>query len=203
MIKLAMFVEGLDVPEEVIGLNSEKIERAAYRAINSTADRARKLSADEIRRRVNFPASYLNPQERRLYVSNKAGPGDLEAMILGRHRPTSLARFVTRGAPGKTGVDVEVTPGKSDEMKRAFIMKLKAGSGGIDTANNFGLAVRVKAGQRPDKAYKPVRVSENLYLLYGPSIDQVFRNIRSEVTPDADKYLQTEFERLIAFEMRS
>lgn len=202
MINLALFVEGLDVPENVIGLNSEQIERAAYRAINTTADRARTLSAKEIQRQVNFPTSYLNPSEGRLTVANKAGPGDLQAMLLGRHRPTSLARFVTRGIPGKTGVDVSVKPGKSDEMKRAFIMKLKAGAGGIDTANNLGLAVRVERGKKPDKAYKPVRVSDGLYLLYGPSVDQVFRTVRADITPEADRILAAEFSRLIELEMK-
>jgi hypothetical protein len=202
MINLALFVEGLEVPEEVIGLNAEKIERAAYRAINLTATRARTMAADEIRRQVNFPTSYLNPAEGRLTVANTAGPGDLQAMILGRHRPTSLARFVTRGTPGKTGVDVTVKPGKSDEMKRAFIMKLKSGTGGIDTASNLGLAIRVERGTRPTKAWKPVRVSDGLYLLYGPSVDQVFQSVRTDITPEADRILATEFERLIALEQK-
>ena len=202
MLNLTMAVEGLDLPAEAIGLNAEQIERAAYRAINTTAERARKMSADEIRRQVNFPAAYLYPSAGRLTVPFKAGPGDLQASIVGRQRPTSLARFVTRGVVGKQGVDVAVRPGKSKEMKRAFLMKLKSGAGSLDTASNLGLAVRVESGKRPDKAWKPVRVSDTLYLLYGPSVDQVFKSVRGDVTPEAGKILQTEFERLLAYEMR-
>ena len=196
MLQLALFVEGLDVPEEVLGLNSADIERAAYRAINYTADRARTDSANEIRKQVNFPASYLNPAQGRLKVTQKAGPGSLEAIITGRHRATSLARFVTSGTPGKMGVDVAVKPGRTQRMENAFIMTLRSGTN-IDTTRNLGLAVRVERGQKPDRAYKPVRISDGLYLLYGPSVDQVFKTVREDVSPKAEERLQTEFLRLI------
>ena len=199
-LKLAMFVEGLDLPEDAIGLDNEKIERAAYRAINFTADRTRTDSADLIRKQVNFPASYLNPSQGRLKVASKAGPGDLQAMIIGRHRATSLARFVTSGTPGKMGVTVAVKPGKTEEMAKAFIMTLRAGTN-IDTAQNLGLAIRVERGKTPDKAYKPVRIADGLFLLYGPSVDQVFRTVREDVSPDAEKTLEKEFNRLIGLEL--
>lgn len=200
-LKLAMFVEGLDLPEETLGLDNEKIERAAYRAINFTADRARTDSADEIRKQVNFPASYLNPSQGRLTVTHKAGPGDLQAMITGRHRATSLARFVTSGTPGKMGVNVAVHRGQTKEMKNAFLMTLRSGTN-IDTNRNLGLAVRVEKGQTPDRAYKPVRIADGLFLLYGPSVDQVFRTVREVVSPDAEKTLQAEFNRLLGVELR-
>jgi hypothetical protein len=200
MLKLALFVEGLEVPEEVIGLNADQIERAAYRAINETADSVRTRSADLIRKQVNFPASYLMPSQKRLVVANKAGPGDLQASIIGRHRGTSLARFVTQGTPGKMGVNVAVKPGKSVEMKNAFLMSLRSG-GGMDTAKNLGLAVRVPRGTKPDRAYKPVRVSEGLYLLYGPSVDQVFKTVREDVTDEAEDKLERAFDRLIRLEL--
>lgn len=202
MLKLALFVEGSFDVEELTGLDKAKIERAAYRAINYTADRARKLAADEIRKEINFPASYLAPSNRRLSITRTAGPNFLESVITGRQRATSLARFVTSGKPGKTGVNAAVKPGRITEIKRGFLMRLRSGSD-IETSNNMGLAVRTN-GQAPSKAYKPVRINDSLYLLYGPSVDQVFRNIREQqVMPEAGKILEREFQRLLDLERKS
>lgn len=203
MLQLALFVEGILEPEELIGLDPTKIERAAYRAINYTAGRARKNSDEEIRKQVNFPASYLQPNAGRLVVKNQAGPGSLEATILARHRATSLARFVTSDKEvGKMGLNVAVKPGKTEELKRGFLMKLKSGNAEIDTKNNLGLAVRLDKGETPDKAYKPVRISDGLFLLYGPSVNQVFKSVRGDVSPQAEADLEREFMRLIEFERR-
>lgn len=196
MMEYALFVEGLD---DLVNL-SEKLDpqivRAAYRAINSTADRARTASAEEIRRQVNFPANYLKPRAGRLSVTKRASSNSLEAVITGRRRPTSLARFITRGTPGKKGATVAVKPGRAIEMPNAFIMKLRSGNN-VDTKNNLGLAVRTKKGERPKGAYKPVRIADGLWLLYGPSIDQVFKTVRGDVTPEAERRLGQEFARLL------
>lgn len=203
MLQLALFVENLLEPEELIGLTPEKIDRSAYRAINYTADRARKNSDNEIRNQINFPASYLAPSAGRLFVKDKAGPGNLNATILARHRATSLARFVTSDKDiGKMGLTVSVQRGKRSELERAFLMKLKSGNEDIDTKNNLGLAVRLEKGQTPDKAYKPVRISDGLFLLYGPSVNQVFKTVRGDVSPQAEQDLEREFMRLIEFERR-
>lgn len=201
MIKLALFVEGSFDVEELTGLDTDKIERAAYRAINYTADKSRKFGADAIRQEVNFPASYLTPKGGRLTVTRTAGPGYLESIITGRQRATSLARFVTGGSVGKPGVKVNVKPGRVEELKRGFLMKLKSGTN-FDTSNNMGLAVRTN-GQKPQSAYKPVRINDRLWLLYGPSVDQVFRGVReSKVMPQAEIVLEREFLRLIEWERK-
>jgi hypothetical protein len=182
-------VEGLtDVDYEK---DKERIDTAAVRAVNATADRARSRSATEMKRRINFPASYLQGSGDRLTVTKRATRGDQEAVITGRSRATSLARF---GAKKEgSGVRVEVGKGRSTLIKNSFLMPLKSGA---EAAGNLGLAVRTKAGQRPHKAYKPVKISERLWLLYGPSVDQVFKQVRDEVTPDAINYFELEFNRL-------
>lgn len=196
MLEYALFVEGLS---DLVDLNKQldpRITQAAYRAINGTADRARTDSAEEIRRQLNFPASYLKPSSGRLTVTQRANSNSLEAIITGRRRATSLARFVTNGAAGKTGVTVSVKKGRSIELPKAFLMALRSGSD-IDTKNNLGLAIRTKKGTRPDAAYKPVRVADGLWLLYGPSVDQAFKSVRKDVTPDAERFLESEFSRLL------
>ena len=194
MIQYAVFAEGLD--DLTVADIKPAIEQAAFRAINATADRARARSADQIRDMVNFPAAYLKPAGKRLIVSRRAGPGSLEAIITGRNRPTSLARFVVGGVAGKKGATVAITKGKTVELPNAFIMEVRAGAG-IDTTGNLGLAIRTKRGVRPDKAYKPVRVSDGLWLLYGPSVSQAFRFAREREMPDAVRFLEAEFNRLL------
>lgn len=165
----------------------ENIRRAAMRAVNKTADRARAASAREMRNQVNFPARYLS-SEGRLQVTRKASLTSLEAVVTGRQAPTSLARFV-QGTPKRgQGVRVEVKPGAARYMKRAFLMKLKN--------NNVGLAMRTTGGP-PSGAYKPKKITDNLWLVYGPSIDQVFRTVAEDVSEPMADYLEGEFSRLL------
>lgn len=192
----AIFVEGLEDLRDLENL-TPAIEKAARLAINSTANRARTAAADQILREINFPARYLSPAQGRLKVTQYASTRKMEAVITGRRRATSLARFVTSGQPGKTGVTVSMKKGQTKAMPRAFLMKLKSGAAGVETKNNLGLAVRTARGQRPVRAYKPVKVSDNLWLLYGVSTDQAFRIAREKIAPEAAAHLAAEFDRLL------
>jgi hypothetical protein len=187
--RYAIAVEGLAALTAIEGLD-DQILRNAARAINSTADRGRTMSARAMLTQVNFPASYLNPGEGRLVVTNRAAGLKLNATIRGRDQPTSLARFVSgsKRPLAKGGLTIEVKPGHARFMKRAFIMPLKNG--------NKGLAMRT-AGPAPDRAYKPRRIAPGLYLLYGPSVDQVFSSVRGQVSPDLLQFLEDEFSRLM------
>lgn len=189
------FVEGL---EDLGALDDLKpqILRAAYMAVNRTLDHTRALSAREIRKQVNFPASYLQGADSRLRVSQRASASRLEGVITGRQRATSLARFVVGGA-SKSGVNVRVKPTSTVHMRRAFLMRLRAGNANLDTKSNLGLAVRTKDGRKPKAAYLPVQVGKNLWLLDGPSVDQVFRTVREDVSRDTEEFLQNEFNRLL------
>lgn len=148
------------------------VETALVRAINRTTDRLRTKVARRTREQVAFPASYLSPAAKRLWVSQRAKAGAVEAVLQGQSRPTSLARFATskfvpRNArkPGKPvpPVQVMVAPGQRKTIKRGFLIKLKN--------DNIGLAVRTQGGAPPG-AWKPKEIAKNLWLLYGPSVDQ-------------------------------
>ena len=73
-------------------------------------------------------------------------------------------------------------------MGRAFVMELRGG--------NRGLAIRTD-GSKPRGAYKPKPIGKNLFLLYGPSVDQVFRTVSEDVAPDVADELEVEFNRLL------
>lgn len=170
--------------------------RAAQQAINKTVERARATAAREMRAQVNFPAQYLSGTNGRLSITKRADAMDLEAIVTGRHRPTSLARFAVVARRGPTpGARVAVNPGLARHMPRAFFVNLR--SGNTDTKNNLGLAIRLEEGMRPSRAFKPKEVSPGLFLLYGPSIDQVFDDVAVEISPAMADFLGDEFLRLL------
>lgn len=189
----AVAVEGL------LGLDAldklpDNIIKAARLAVNATVRRAQKASAKSMERQVNFPRGYLAGKGGRLTISKFASGSDLEGRITGRDRPTSLARFITgpvrlpgTGAPRGGGVTVEVKPGVARRMPTAFAIKLRNG--------NIGLATRTRDGRRPSMGAK--MISPGLYLLFGPSVDQVFVDTRRQVVPDLEDYMAQEFERLV------
>ncbi|MBB5985930.1 hypothetical protein [Sphingobium lignivorans] len=173
------------------------IKTAARRAVNRTADRARTDAARRMLQQVKLPPSYLQPSQGRLTVSKRASGDDMEAIVTGRQRPTSLARFARGNAPSKTGVSVEVAPGFARFMRRAFLIRLRAGSADLDTKSNLGLAIRLKPGERIESKRQMIRMKGNLYLLYGPSVDQLFNTIREDIAPDTQDFLSAEFLRLV------
>lgn len=202
MSAYAVFVEGLtDLPEFGKGLD-DSIKLWATQAINKTADSGRAESARRIRHQVNFPVSYLDPNGKRLFVSKRAQRSDLEAKITARTRATSLARFVSGTAEvHRAGVRVEVAPGRARFLKRAFLVRLPAGSASIDTKSNLGLAVRLRPGEILRNKTDSRRLDKGLYLLYGPSIDQVFRardgtGVADEIAPELLDNMTDEFLRL-------
>lgn len=191
-----------DLPD--LGKAPEKIVRFATMAINKTVDRARVRSAERVRQQVDFPANYLRGADARLYVKKRATGNDLEGVISGRHRPTSLARFVRDNNPAAArkqgGLTIQVKPGEARFMKGAFLVKLRAGAAKTDTKYNLGVAIRLKPGQRPRNSRAAVQLDRNLWLLYGPSVNQVFQTVREDVAPETLDYLVAEFMRLLDVE---
>lgn len=176
----------------------EGVELALVRALNTAATRSRTMAAREARKQVNFPASYVSPSAKRLWVRTRARRGQYTTTIEGRGEPTSLARFTKQKAlPGgvrhKGGkINVSVKPGTRKAISRAFIMRLKSG--------NEGLAVRTSGGP-PKGAYRPKSIGKNLWLLYGPSVDQALSSVQNEkgvfedITPETLEILEEEFNR--------
>lgn len=202
MEAFAVVVEGLETVRD-FGKTKDRIAAAAAQAINRTARDKRVRVARLIQAQVNLPARYVSPAQGRLSVSRQASPGKLEAAITARGRPTSLARFV-QGSPGfnKAGLNLEVRPGQASYMRRAFLIKLNSGSGQTDTQFNAGLAIRLKPGERIENKVRQVQLSKNLYLLYGPSVQQVFLDnqgtgVAEDIAGETLVQLEREFLRLL------
>lgn len=188
-------VEGLSETIASIDEMPASVLRFARMAINTTTRKSRTLASRRIRDQVGFSATYLADGNGRLSITKSATENDLEARIRGRFRPTSLARFVSSSS--SRGVRVRVKPGSSQLMKRAFLMRLRAGNAAIDTKSNQGLAIRLQPGERIANKRQMIQVSGNLYLLYGPSVDQVFSSIAEEIAPETSDMLEAEFLRLL------
>ena len=202
--RIGMTITGLDNLDRIKKLKKD-IPLAAVRTLNRVTERARTVGAKRIREEVAFPASYLNPAQKKLYVAKKANKGSLEAVIRASDRATSLSRFVSSGSEGKMGVTVQVSPGKSRQMRKAFLMKLRSGASSINTKHNLGLAIRLRNGEtvRNKKSFK--RIKGNLYLLYGPSVDQVFigkdrSGVAARMEPEILDSLQQEFFRVLGID---
>lgn len=194
-------INGLENLNAVKDLKRD-IPLAAVRALNTVTTKARTLAARRIREEVAFPPAYLNPSAKKLYVASKAQKTRLESIIRASDRPTSLARFVVGEAGKRGGVTVQVSPGRTRTMRKAFLYKLKSGSADINTKSNKGLAIRLRPGEaiRNKKSFK--RLKGNLYLLYGPSVDQVFigadrTGVAARMEPEILDSLQQEFFRVL------
>lgn len=185
-------------------ISPEMVQLSIRNALNKAAHRGRVLAAEEIRKEVNFKSGYLDPSQGRLYV-DPARPGfrdNLTAVLNGKDRPTSLARFIVggtdqRNAQGRTpGFSVNVKTGKTVNAGRAFLIHLKNG--------NKGLAIRLKPGETINSRNIMVDVKgrfNGLHLLYGPSVNQILGQIlRSEkelIQPEVMATFEEEFSRLI------
>lgn len=171
---------------------------SARLAINSVTGRqAVPRLRKAMREEVAFPSGYLEGD--RFGQTKKATDNDLSATVTARFRPTSLARFSNdsfEGARRTGGVRVKVNAtGGAKRIKGGFFVKLRRG-GDMQDGFNVGLAVRLKPGQTlrgRKKGGAGVQLAPNLYLLYGPSVDQVFREVSVAESPQIADNLQKEF----------
>lgn len=154
-----------------------------------------KLFRSSIDEQINYPSGYLSPSANRLYLKRRALNERLEIIIAGRDRPTSLARFLMSWSR-QTGAKIKVKrSGRLSVIGRAFPVRLRAGATLTNDNFNVGLALRVDPGQgvRGKIAQATAKLSENVYLLYGPSVGQVFNDVAAEDAPAFIEMVSTEF----------
>lgn len=182
------------------GFSGEQVARVQYRAINRVAEKATTRSRREIVSQVALTDAYVRD---RMSLS-KATESHPVAIISARQRATKLATYgakqITasakrakgdprRGiAPGRkqAGISVQVGRGAGrKKMAGAFFLPLRAGQ----EAGGNGMGVFVRTGDAIDH-------------LYGPSVDQVFRSVIKDITPDVTAELETEMTRLAVLEVK-
>lgn len=189
---------GLDKVGKFFETAPDASETAARMAVNDIASRSgMKLIKGQMLDEIAFPAGYLTGD--RLSVTKRATNKSLEAVITGRKRATSLARFVT-GSLGvgarNQQVTVRVKRGRTEVMRNAFLVRLKQGASLNEDNYNIGLAVRLSPGEslgNKKTTHKSWLVPGRVALLYGPSVDQVFRSVADDVAPQIGDMLEAEF----------
>lgn len=180
--------EALTDLEDYIGAFPEATKTAARIALNDVAEGEglavyRKAIMDQI----DYQDGYLTSD--RLGVTNKATDSNLAVTISGRQRATSLARFAqgqTVQSTRRKGVRVRVKRGGAAQlMERAWLVRLNRGSSQSRDNFNIGLAIRLEPGERlrNKREVRSVQLDQNVYLLYGPSVDQIFRDVAVTDTP--------------------
>lgn len=183
-------------------------DKASDLAVSEAGRFAFRESSKDIREQANFSASYLGGEAsggNRLRIQRGTRGGRAFVRILGRDRPTSLARFA-QGAPqfgaagrGK-GARVQVKPGQFRTLKSAFYVKLRRGKTVTEDNFNVGLAIRLKKGATLSQKRKLgvdglPEIFPNVFLLYGPSVAQVFNTVSRDVQERVGRKLETEFVR--------
>ena len=192
-------VSGLAQISNYMALAPRSARTAARLALNTTADRKAVIGLRAaMEEQVAFPKGYLN-DPRRFGVTQRATDGNLEAVVTARSRPTSLARFASNAAiignrRAASTLTVRVNPGRRRALSQAFLIRLRAGQGPVQDGNfNLGLAVRLRKGEVISNKVRMVPFGGGLYLLYGPSVDQVFRGVASESGPEIADFFAQEF----------
>lgn len=180
----------------------EKIRESARIALNDVlkSGKGRGEYIKAMKGDINFPEGYID--EDRFGVTQFATNDKLEVVLTARQRPVSLARFATGAkTPGQSGVTVGVKRGRSSFLEKSWIVRLRQGNLLTEDNFNLGLAVRIKPGQvirRKRDTTSMVRLSGNVFLLYGPSIDQVFRTTADKATPQVIDFILKEYNRQAA-----
>jgi hypothetical protein len=189
---------GLDEMIARVGRMGANTDVAARIAVNDSARFAVREGSKQILDEINYPRSYLRGKNGRLGVSKFASNGDLEAVVKGRDRPTSLARFA-QGAirfGRRNAIRVKVAAGGAARtLQHSFFMKLRRGDSFDGENANIGLAVRVPKGQSLRNSRGAQDLGNGLFLLYGPSVDQAFQGVAADIIDDVSDNLETEFVR--------
>jgi hypothetical protein len=184
--------------EDYVGAFPEASKEAAKIALNDVAEgEGLAVYRKAINEQIDYPDGYLTTD--RLGVTSKATLSRLAVTITGRQRATSLARFAqgqTVQSTRRKGVRVKVKRGGGGGlMERAWLVRLNRGSSASRDNYNLGLAIRLEPGERlrNKREVRSVQLDQNVYLLYGPSVDQVFRDVALTDTPPVLEKVGDEF----------
>lgn len=178
--------------QKVVDKSKKPINVALARAVNLGATKGRTIASKEIRKDIRFQAAYVN---ERLKVTKRASFNSPDAVIRGRDRNTQLIRFATtrsinklKNRKGKTKAQiarlrpsVKVRKGGALRKPKYFWVPLKN--------NNEGLAYRTEGKFSTGK--------DKFEVVYGPSVEQAFKQEIPDIEPQILAIVDKEFDRQI------
>ena len=172
----------------------EVAAEAAKLAVGDAAEWGRNLSKREMVSAVNLPADAL--AGRRFRISQRPTTANPEAVISADNNPLGLSRFVvSQKARGAAHPKVRILVGgatksfSDPDIKGSYSFLIPTPGG----ADGVGLALRTKAPLRNSRAAR--KIGRDLYLLSGPSVNQMFGQLMPTIVPRVEAKLQTEFAR--------
>lgn len=172
----------------------EVAAEAAKLAVGDAAEWGRNLSKREMASAVNLPADAL--AGRRFRISQRPTTANPEAVISADNNPLGLSRFVvSQKARGAAHPKVRILVGgatksfSDPDIKGSYSFLIPTPGG----ADGVGLALRTKEPLRNSQAAR--KIGRDLYLLSGPSVNQMFGQLMPTIVPRVEAKLQTEFAR--------
>ncbi len=174
--------------EDAIRRQPEIARKAAQFAVNDAIEWSRVHIKAGILKQVDVPADSIPPA--RFGITRRAKPGALEATLSASNQGLGLIRFVTspRVARAKSPT-VRIKPGGAEvKLDRAFLIPTPKAPG------SFALAVRAPGGLSKSRAARRIPGSD-VYILSGPSPNQLLANIAPTLLPEIELRLQREYAR--------
>ena len=174
--------------EEAIRRQPEMAKQAAKFAVNDTIEWAKTRIKTGIEQQVAVPKDSITPA--RFGITRRATSQELEARLSASNQGLGLIRFVTsqRIARAKAPT-VRVKPGGAAvKLERAFLIPTPKAPG------SFALAVRAPGGLAKSRAARRIPGSD-VYILSGPSPNQLLANIAPALLPTIQTRLQQEYAR--------
>jgi hypothetical protein len=162
--------------------------KAMFRALNKTANKARTIGSQEIRKQVNLSAAKVKeklkcPSDGFAY---KANSGSLVSRVSAESRGLRMDNFLVSLFPYRSGrptdpIRVKVKPsGAAKTVWDAFWVKAKNSGGYLIVMRNEILraqGMKTSLGRLPYTA------------LQGPSVSQVFNTVRTDIGATMNAYL--------------
>lgn len=208
-------IEGLDALQDYIAELPAQTQKAADLATIDATRFAFRESSKAIRSQVRLSPEYIGNAERggnRLTIKYDQ-QGDVRiGVVEGVKRAVSLSRFLTSGPVfggktparirvkpnGRTTTTIKVTGGDRSEAPM-FAVRLSRGKSLTEDSFNVGLAVRLRPGEQAVARKEDLTpLSPNVYLLYGPSVNQVFYDVAPAISDSVAGNLQDSFLRQFA-----
>ncbi len=164
-----------------------EVAQAQRLAVADTLRWGRAQFSADIRAQLNLPLGALSG--KRFEITQYPTAQRPEGVLSAQFAPLNLARFAT--TKPRLGLKPKIrvkAGGNSLQLDNSFF--IPGPSGG------FGLAVRTKTAMRNSRAAR--RIANNLYILFGPSVDQAFRVSLPKLKPRVADRLEAETLRQIA-----
>jgi len=179
---------GIQGLEDAIRRFPEAAKQAAKFAVNDTIEWSRVRIKAGIMQQIAVPEDSITPA--RFGITRRASTSSLEARLSASNQGLGLIRFVTSPRVSRAkSPTVRIKPGgASVKMDRAFLIPTPKAPG------SFALAVRAPGGLAKSRAARRIPNSD-VYILSGPSPNQLLANIAPTLLPVIQTRLQQEYAR--------